>query len=287
MVTVYFDASYNHPNPNSAKPFVHTVAGYVGAKSDWDKFRKEWRIELRKKNLDYFHMTDFEYARSQVIAGKGLSSKSQYYGWSENEFVPFLQRLHRVIRRKNKDGKYRLEGVVSHVLIADYNETLPDDLRNDPRCCTPYIFNVSEVIKLVADWANRHNYNNPIHYIFAGGDREDGNLKKMFVDMWNDLEARHLYCLSKDSSHVPYDIQMMKAEPALQAADVIAFEMQKGVLEWIERDFADIPISELRKSLASLCHADHWGLVYRKDELLGAFGDLQAHRFNLASSKNK
>ena len=65
--------------------------------------------KLQKKGLTYFHMTDFEYARSQTIAGSGkLSSKSPYKGWSVDEFDSFLGRLHKIVNLKKKNVTYRL-----------------------------------------------------------------------------------------------------------------------------------------------------------------------------------
>ena len=81
VITAYFDATYNHYNAKDPKPIVHTLASYVGTDETWGKFRREWQRKLSKAELDYFHMTDFEYARSQAIAASDkLSSKSLYHG---------------------------------------------------------------------------------------------------------------------------------------------------------------------------------------------------------------
>ncbi|HEV8591678.1 MAG TPA: hypothetical protein VGQ55_06220, partial [Pyrinomonadaceae bacterium] len=61
VLTVYFDAT-EAPNPNPNSPLVHTVGAYVATRSNWKRFRREWKRELDMKNLEYFHLTDFEYA---------------------------------------------------------------------------------------------------------------------------------------------------------------------------------------------------------------------------------
>jgi hypothetical protein len=277
VITVYFDATYNHPKQSSSEPVLHTLAAYVATRENWRKFRKEWRVELSKKGIAYFHMTDFEFARSQAIASREIPKKSPYHGWAESEFVPFQQRLHRVINRKDKHSNYRMFAQVSQVLKSDFDETCPDELKNDVQCCSYYIFNVVQVLKRIAEWADSQNYHDPIHYIFADGDGEGGKLKRLFVDMWNNPVAKERFRLSKGYSHLPYGIEMMKGEPAIQAADIAAFELHKGALKWIERGFVDMPLEELRKSIGSLCRTEHHGLLYRKEELQKSFAEIVTH----------
>lgn len=280
MVTAYFDATYNHPKPGSTTPVVHSIAAYVSTRDNWRKFRKEWNKELDKKGLEYFHMTDFEFARSQAIAGKEIPKRSKYFGWSENEFVPFLQRLHRVINRKTQNSQYRLEAYISHVIKADFDEIIPSELVGDVQCSSYYIFNVLTVIKGIALWADRHGYHDPIHYVFSAGDGEGNNLERLFVDMWDDPVAKNRFRLSKDYSRMPYSIEAMKGEPALQAADIGAFELHKGVLEWISRGYVDMPKSTLRKSLTTLARTSHFGWLFRKKEIAETFADIIAHNKN-------
>src|SRR6266508_1718594 len=90
VVTAYFDASHNQPKADCADPLVYTVACYFATKENWDKVRKEWKIELGKKGLTSFHMNKFPYARSQSIAGRELSKSNPYYGWPKDDFDAFL-----------------------------------------------------------------------------------------------------------------------------------------------------------------------------------------------------
>jgi hypothetical protein len=166
VVIAYFDATYNHPKPDSPTPEVHTLAAYVGARENWKKFRKEWRRELDKKSIDHFHMSKFEFARSQAIAGKEIPKSSLYHGWEAEEFAPFLQRLHNTINRKDKNSIYQFEASISAVIKSDFDETISDELKGDVQCASYYIFNVITVIKGIALWADRNNYRDSIHYVF-------------------------------------------------------------------------------------------------------------------------
>src|SRR2546423_862364 len=106
LVTAYFDATYNHPKANSTKPLVHSMAAYVAIKPYWNAFRRDWKRVLRKFGIDYFHMTEFEFALSQVIADREIPTKNPFHGWPRERFVPLLQSLHRVINEKNQAGGY-------------------------------------------------------------------------------------------------------------------------------------------------------------------------------------
>jgi hypothetical protein len=280
VVTAYIDAAYNHPKPESTTPAIHTVAAYIATRSHWNKFRKQWKIELAKKNLEYFHMTDFEFARSRAIAGEDIPRRNNFHGWQRKDFVPFQRRLHDVINKKNKKGHYFIEGAVSSLLKSDFDQTIPAELKGDVQCCSYYIFNVVTVMKAIRLWADRHNYHDPIHYIFASGDREAGNLERLFEDMWNNSVAPHGFRLSKGYSHLPYGIEQMKQEPALQAADILAYESYKANLEWIRRGFVDIPKDELRKSLSTLARTSHYGWVQTKEHLRQGFEDIIGHNTN-------
>ena len=278
VLTAYFDATYNHYNAKDPKPIVHTLACYVGTDETWGKFRREWERKLARKSLAYFHMTDFEYARSQVIAGSDrLSSKSPYRGWSVEQLDSFLSGLHKVINLKKKNGNYRLRAFAADIIQSDYDETIPDELKNDVQCCSHYIFNVVQIIKAIRFWADGKNYNGAIHYSFSAGDREDGNIERLFLDMWTDPNTRRILRLGTDNTPKPYSIRKMKEEPALQAADIAAYEMNKGVLEWINRGYVDIPKTELRKALTSLAKTTHAGLAYRKEELKESFDEIVQH----------
>jgi hypothetical protein len=280
MVIAYFDATYNHPKPGASQPELHTLAAYVGTKENWKKFRKEWRRELEKKNIDHFHMTKFEFARSQAIAGREIPKSSLYHGWEAEEFTPFLKRLHDTINRRDGKGVYRFEASISAVIKSDFDEIIPDELKGDVQCASYYIFNVITAIKGIALWADRNKYRGPIHYVFSAGDGENGNLERLFADMWNDPVAKPWFRLGEDSSGKLYSIELMKSDPALQAADVAAYELHKAELEWIKRGYVDMPLDELRKSLKSLCRTSHYGWLYNKERLALAFADVISHNHN-------
>lgn len=278
MLLVYFDATYNHPKPDSDIPEMHSLGAYIGRTEHWQKFSEEWLVELNKEGLSHFHMTDFEFAQSRAIADREIPTRNIFHGWSKDKFVPFLKRLHQVINRKNKKGNYRFECITSTVLKKDFDETIPSELVGDVQCSSYYIFNVVEVLKAINHKLSLQKNNDSIHYIFSGGDHEGNRLSALFDDMWKDPVAKPVFRLSKDYANLPYEIKAMKDTPALQAADIAAFEMQKFALKMHELNYpSQAPKNLFRNSLISLGKARHGSFIYRKQELEKSFSDIIGH----------
>jgi hypothetical protein len=280
LVTAYFDASYNHPKGKSVNdPRVHTVAAYLARQDDWRKLRKEWRRVLDAYQVPFFHVREFDYARNVAIRGQGkISSRSPYVGWAPEKFSLFEKGLHKVINRKRSDGKPRIVSRTSNILINDYEETLPDDLKNHPECRSYFILNVVNVMRAIGVWADQENYHEPIRYIFAGGDDDIGDLGRWFNKCFQHEATISQYRLDKGFSQMPYpDIQWMKHEPALQMVDCPAYELNRAVIEWAKSDFQPILKSQLRASLSSLCRIDHFGVTLTKRELLRFYDDVRGN----------
>jgi hypothetical protein len=287
-VIAYFDASYNHPQGKTVNdPQVHTVAAYLARRDDWRKLRKEWRRVLDTYKVSFFHVKDFEYDRKVAISGRGkISSKSPYADWVPEKFGLFEKSLHKVINRKRSDGSPRIVARTSNVLVKDYKETLPDDLKNHPACRSYFILNVVNVINAISTWADGENYHEPIHYIFAGGDDDIGDLGRWFNSCFQHEVTIREYRLSKGFTPLSYSIQYMQKEPALQMVDCPAYELNRAVVEWAKKDFQPTPMIELRASLSSLCKIDHFGATLRRPELLQVYSDIRRNNKYLERTKS-
>lgn len=281
MFTVYLDASQNRPSATRPDPpLIHTVGCYLARKTDWDKFRKEWIIELAKKKVSHFHMKDFEYAQAAIKRGERerISRKNPFRDWSEDEFLPFINRLYRTINRKREDGSYRVVAFNSSVVTTEFDQTLPVKLKDDPECQSYYIFNVANLMKMIGFWCSGKAFYDPVHYIFSGGDGEGGNLERWFNYCMKDESSRQFFRLSKDYSRLGYDIQWMKDEPALQAADIVTYEFNKVAIRVTENPDVTIPLDEMRKSLPILCKAQHFSFTLTGGELREAFAQIIRRR---------
>ena len=253
VLIAYFDASYNHPSstrPDS--PLLHTVGGYIGSADDWRKFRKEWCGELRKKGVPDFHMNKYEKALSETIQGRDLRPSDPYYGWPREDFTPFLQRLHNVLRRKNADSFPRLEGIGQSIKKADFDSMLPDELKDDPGCKSYLMFNIASNMAHAAMWASHNKYDDEIHYVFASGDCEDGNIARFFDSLWEYEKAQQFFRLTKEISPTGYELQSAQTQPAIQAADIAAYEFNKLAMHCLENNY-EIDEHTARKSVVNLC----------------------------------
>lgn len=290
MLTAYFDAA-NDPTVKGRpdRPLLQSVGCWMGYRDDWNRFRREWKAELERHGVGYFHATDFEWSLNQVINEKELPKDDFYYGWAKEDFLAFQKRLYRVLNRKRPDGEYRLVAFASNVHKADFDSKLPNELKGDPECQSYYIFNIANLMKQMAFWCNRHfkHYQRtPMHYIFAGGDvGEASNLHAWFDHCWNDDGDRYYYRLSKGYTSMGYDTQWMKGEAALQAADVATFELSKLGVEIAVRGHSNIPLDELRKSLPVLFHTSGLTRVLVGDVLVAAFDQIVGQRKSRAADR--
>lgn len=280
MLIAYFDASYNHPSstrPDS--PLLHTVGGYVGTADDWRKFRKEWRCELRKKSVPDFHMNKYEKALSETIQGRELRPSDPYYGWQREDFTPFLQRLHNVLRRKNADGLPRLEGIGQSIKKADFDSMLPDELKADPGCKSHLTFNIASNMAHVAMWATHNRYDDEIHYVFDAGDGEDGHIARFFDSLWEYEKARQWFRLTNEISSTGYELRSAQTEPSIQAADIAAYEFNKLAMHCLENNY-EIDPNAARKSVVNLCREpnNNFPLLLAGDRMKQAFEAMAAFK---------
>lgn len=104
----------------------------------------------------------------------------------------------------------------------------------------------------IAQWLNNAGYGGGMHYVFAGGDNEGGNLERWFNYLYKNNLARDHYRLSNGYSRIGYSIEWAQEESALQAADVITFEFNKAAESSAELR-RPLGLGDMRKSLPTLC----------------------------------
>lgn len=253
MITVYFDASYNQASPSQPDPrLFYTVGCYMGEVDSWRKFRKEWRVELDKRGISDFHMNKFERARSEVISGRELKPDNPYRGWTVKDFDSFVNRLHKVLARKRGPRKVALEGLGCSLSKADFHAMLPDELRDQPECQSEYIFNVAVNMQHAAMAAELRGLEGEIHYVFASGDGKGNHLQDWFRSLWRNKAAIKFFRLSKSNSHWGYEFTEAAREPAIQAADIAAYEFNKLAMHCAENNFMWNE-EVIRKSVLNLC----------------------------------
>lgn len=272
---------YEDAAANTREPFVYSVGGYIGKVRDWQSFRKEWREKLAGHGFGErpFHMTDFEYAQHAAKTGERISRKSPYYGWSYDQFLPLQEKLLSIITRRKHTG-FRLTGFMGAVPPPDFQkfrESIPEQIRDDQGFNNEYMWNVILNMESVAMWADENDYHDPIHYVFASGDKQGGNLEQWFDACWEVDYMRKHYRLSKDYSVMPYSIAKMKLEPAIQGADVGLYEFNKYSVE-VVRAGGDQSKVKMRESLKNLAKVKLNGKLMMYNELMEALEHMMWQR---------
>lgn len=235
MLTIYLDESYSHP----PAPLVYTVAGYISTDIEWRKFQKEWRRELDKAGIDFFHMTNYE------------SRVKEYEDWSNEKRIEVLRRLHRTIHRRV------LTGFAASVVVADYNELINPSIRMG--FGEPHEFAVIACMKHIRLWSNTRGHHEPIAYVLESGSDRQKIVNRSFQHAYMDEEKRREYRIGSWTFADKRDLN------PLQAADILAYENTKEMCRRLDKNTT----RPVRRSIQNLtkAHLDEW-FYYDRKQLL-------------------
>jgi hypothetical protein len=201
--TTYFEASHNGSQENT--PTVYTVAGWVGFADKWADFASKWLSILPPELDGFFHMTDF------------LSRQNEYADWPKAKRKRVYHGLAKLI------GETVEHGFASSVHKHDYDAVVRSKI---PRVKGPgmgpqyFGFNLIRDLEDIEEWARDAEHNEPIVYVFAGGDRAGNDIRNLFRKLIRSPEHSERFRLNGAYPFVP-DVDARK-EPRLQAADVLA-----------------------------------------------------------------
>jgi hypothetical protein len=215
MVIAYFDESYSHP----PAPVVYTVAGYIAEAERWQIFTRRWQAILDKDNLPPFSMKDYDNPHSK-----------NYGSWDKERKTAFLLELHKIIK-----DTY-IKSFSTSILQEDY-----DALAVEAQFAfgKPHSMAATNCLKLISEWADKKNLQEPISYVFEKGSGDDKTLNYLYNTIL-DEEIQKRYRIKK------LDFDTKKLQP-LQAADMVAYETRK---ETGRRYFS--PERHIRKSMKNL-----------------------------------
>lgn len=234
MLTAYFDAS---GSPN--REVVTVVAGFLSTSEKWHQFDNCWKAVLSEFEVPYFHMR--QYAHSRGI----------FSGWKGNEGRrrAFLRRLIGIIR------KYAFCSFSSSFLYKEF-VAVDKEYQLSEQHWSPYVICGGTAIKKVYTWMQETGCSREsVEFILEKGDEDQTRLRKWLEEQIG-VTPIFLPKLANDGEHP-------QPTTPLQAADLVAWEHQKLVVEW---DKAGAQAQELRKSLAELKKTPFdWGAYTRAD----------------------
>jgi hypothetical protein len=231
MLAAYFDESYNHRTEKTQNdPLVYTVACCLSTVTRWKKFEKRWRFQLQMAGVESFHMKDYE------------SRQGPYHDWSNEKRVKVLKGLHKIMKdhilygcsvtlnKEDFDEKIKSTPLLAHHFGKNY-----------------YDFNVRLCVKELNEWCDRNAYRDDMLYVFGEEGKQGSALDRMFGEVLRDPKLKRRY-RTKDR----WVKGIMKEVLPLQAADILAYELNKRAL-----NEAGGGAQVVRKSLDNL-HLSKW-----------------------------
>jgi hypothetical protein len=244
-LAVYFDDSGTHQD--SA---IVVAGGYVTSVETWMAFSTSWQqfladetaLPVNPHGLRVFHMTDFE--------SSALDPHSPFHGWSKERKGVFMAKATALIN--SIAGPGRGCGIIVGVVVADLRRMLQFE-----RPTRPYSFALLEAMKCVERWANENNQRDPILYYFDKVTDHARETMALMRDVDRDLE------LSTRFRYVSWSWSSKERDPALQAADVLAYEAWKEATN--ERRLPPTPAIPARQSLRALAPYIRYHILF--DEL--------------------
>jgi len=193
----YFDESGSHDSR-----FL-VVAGLIGTVGDWYWFEQEWKAALACEGVTGpFHMQHLE------------KDRKNFRGWAKCRRERLLGKLLPIIRNRASLG------IASAVSLEDYDSLItPGDLRN--HVGSAYTLCVQGVLWCAGKWAQRTGRFDEISYVLDSGHH-------------NAEEAREAHKKTRANEQTvaeyragPLAFETDDHSPALQAADVVAYETWK------------------------------------------------------------
>jgi Protein of unknown function (DUF3800) len=223
MFTAYFDESSTHAGSS-----LIVIAGGASDDVQWSFFEAEWKGLLEEFKVPYFHMRKFAHSIGPFASWKR----------DEKRRRQFIKRLVGILRR-------RVTVSIGLVLLLDaYHEVVTQEKLRD--FGTPYALCGNLCVRLAGEWAQRRKHDEPIKFVFESGARDAAELQRGFNT------ARTIEAIQKQYRMGCFEFAGKKDLGALQAADFIAWELHKTMVEY-QKD----PRRRVRESLLSLTDVPH------------------------------
>ena len=249
MIVGYFDES-----GHSSGTEFFSLAAFVSNKLEWKKFDKQWRKALKQNDAPYLHMREFAHFRGPFTS------------WSEEQRRSLLSGCVTAI---NSINAIAVGAVMS---VEDFNAL---DSESQIKLQDPFFCCFQEVVRCVALNAVLEQENLKAHMVFS---QQDGFRSKA-ITLWDEM-TRH----SDIRTHLgSLKFINMRDVPALQAADLLAYELRhfynlrktnpRATARWA---FREIVIHQRNKNEAfMLKYLPSWYLQARAD---GTFNDIMRQK---------
>ncbi len=194
MLTAYFDETGH--SSDTAQRFVG-MAGFVAPMLNWEFFEANWKAALNRFDLPYFHMKDFAQFRGA------------FRGWTEDQRRELFNALLRII---TESGAMTLGSIVP---LAEYKKVTGE---RQAHWIEPYYICMVSCISLVSAF-HSHTSFKQVALVFS----EQAEFKHQALGLLEDIRQHYVFAQKALSP----SFLNMREHVALQAADLLAYEMKK------------------------------------------------------------
>jgi hypothetical protein len=206
MVVFYGDESGSHGKGD------YVISGYIAHKDTWAEFANMWNVACyaaTPRRIEYLKMSEWQHR------------DGQFSGWGDDDAE---EKIHRVLS---------VLGVfLSGGHVGEFTSSISWDIYNrciDGACKqvfnNPYYFNLMRITKRAAQFAKLKDpkFDGKIHFVFDEGNSAQAQAPVRFQYMKTFAEDNLGAIIG------PISFASDKDEPALQAADVIAWHHRRNL----------------------------------------------------------
>lgn len=237
IAEVYLDESGSH----ESSPFL-TVGGYLFLRSKSKRFSREWKAELARAKVPFFHMADL------------ATGNSDFRDWSMERRIKFETSL------INMTKKYSAFGFATTVCEQEFKEVF----KNFPkRRQSAYAFLLNHALHVVKGWADSNKFQGKIAYFFEAGHRDSSQANSIMNDLFRQptFKDYHRYF-----SHAFVD----KTEAApLQCADLLSWLSRNSVLKFVTNKPPRLDLIALKRDQDTTKYYDRETLLACRAHLRG------------------
>lgn len=223
MYDAYFDDSGTHPDSELA-----VAACYVSTERGWREFSKEWDRICCQEGFSAFHMVDFAAAHDPT--------KKPFADWPLEKRNRVYNALAKTINLNKRAG---FAIAIPKEPFDRLVPTAPEPVRikfGEHH----YTYAVRTLMLMVAKWRKSSGIVLPVRYFFDT--ESDPALRKEIAIVWEHDEQREkwgfLFGIEKRDG---YAFESRKVSKPLQAADILAWQMNWHMRNVIMRGKEDIP----------------------------------------------
>jgi Protein of unknown function (DUF3800) len=272
VLHAYVDDSGIHDNSR-----LCLVAGYFGSEQQWMRFDEKWSNALTDFEVEEFHANRYW----SHVNGADVS---EYRGWDTERDNRFINQLLHVIESAN-----RIFPVCCSVVMAEWN-ALPSDERSYLTGGTyhadsgkivrpgaplkPYFLAFLTAISLAIDYCKPGHR---MHFSFDPNKRFSGYAREYFREIRNWGSDHGM--LEKYNKLGDIFFPDSKLTPAIQAADLLAYESYQRGLELIERGRQGLRSEILARAITNIRNLNADSKIFDKygfDLMLATYRSIKA-----------